>query len=283
MTYDEFIQQIINTRGRFGIPKGEYHERHHILPKCMGGTNDKDNLVDLTAQEHYNAHKLLAEENPNVQGLLYARHMMTLGGGSSKKRIIQNDEEYAEARKKYAEYLTKYNSGKNNPIYGVVRITGPDNPMFGTNRKGENGPWFGKERDSNTKENFCYSGCKRIFQEDIDGNILYIYKSAAEASRVTGINYVCIKDVAGHRNGCITAGGYKWEYDPDYIPFKGNIKKPVAQIDLEGNVVAVYDSITEASRKTGIDKNSISHVCSGIQKRKTAGGFKWRFLKDENE
>lgn len=283
MTYQEFIQNILDERGRFEIPNGEYHERHHILPKCMGGTNDKNNLIDLTAQEHYEAHKLLAEENPENAGLLYARHMMTHGGGSSKKRIVQNAEEYAEARKKYAEYISEHFSGENNPSYGISRITGFDNPMFGVDRKKENSPWFGKKRDAGIKEKFCYGGCKRIFQKDLDGNVVNVFTSAAEASRLTGINYTCIKDVARHRNRCNTAGGYKWEYDESYIPFKSNKKKPVAQIDSEGNTLAVYGSIAEAHRQTGIDKSSISHACSGIQQRKTAGGYEWKFVVNGNE
>ena len=36
-----------------------YYEKHHILPKCLGGNNDKENLVLLTAKEHYVCHKLL--------------------------------------------------------------------------------------------------------------------------------------------------------------------------------------------------------------------------------
>lgn len=63
MTYQEFIDNILNTRGRFNC--GDvYHERHHILPRCCGGTNDEFNLIDLYAREHCIAHRLLAEENP---------------------------------------------------------------------------------------------------------------------------------------------------------------------------------------------------------------------------
>lgn len=64
MTYNEFIQNIIDTRGRFGIPEGDYKERHHIIPKCIGGLDELENLIDLYAQEHYDAHKMLFEENP---------------------------------------------------------------------------------------------------------------------------------------------------------------------------------------------------------------------------
>lgn len=37
MTYKEFIDNIINTRGQWNIPEGEYYEVHHIIPKCLGG------------------------------------------------------------------------------------------------------------------------------------------------------------------------------------------------------------------------------------------------------
>ena len=56
MTYIEFINDILNTRGRFACGD-EYHERHHIIPKCMDGSNNEDNLIDLFAREHFVAHK----------------------------------------------------------------------------------------------------------------------------------------------------------------------------------------------------------------------------------
>lgn len=34
--YQNYIMQILNTRGCFGCGE-EYHERHHIVPRCMGG------------------------------------------------------------------------------------------------------------------------------------------------------------------------------------------------------------------------------------------------------
>jgi hypothetical protein len=38
-----------------------YKERHHIIPKCMGGTDTIENLVDLTAKEHFICHLLLVK------------------------------------------------------------------------------------------------------------------------------------------------------------------------------------------------------------------------------
>ena len=66
MTYEEFINNILETRGRFACGD-EYHERHHIVPKCMDGSNDEENLIDLFAREHFEAHRLLALENSDVR------------------------------------------------------------------------------------------------------------------------------------------------------------------------------------------------------------------------
>jgi hypothetical protein len=38
-----------------------YTERHHILPRSLNGTDDKNNLVDLTAREHFICHWLLTK------------------------------------------------------------------------------------------------------------------------------------------------------------------------------------------------------------------------------
>ena len=38
-----------------------YKEKHHILPRCLGGNNKKENLVELTAKEHFIVHMLLCK------------------------------------------------------------------------------------------------------------------------------------------------------------------------------------------------------------------------------
>ena len=111
MTYNEFIQNILGTRGRFGIPKGEYKERHHIVPKCLGGTNDEDNLIDLYADEHFIAHKLLMEENPDNIKLTRAFTMM-IPNLRDKREIEFTAEDYKIIREAYNKSTKDINKGR---------------------------------------------------------------------------------------------------------------------------------------------------------------------------
>lgn len=54
------------------------------------------------------------------------------------------------------------------------------------------------------------------------------------------------------------------------------IKKPVKQLSLSGEVIAIYPMITEAMRKTGVDESQIIRVCKG--RNITAGGYKWEYV-----
>lgn len=64
-----------------------------------GGTNDKDNLVDLTPEEHYVAHQLLVKIYPGNQGLIRAVHCMS----SSSYKNPRNNKSYGWIRRKFAE------------------------------------------------------------------------------------------------------------------------------------------------------------------------------------
>jgi len=74
MKYNKIYNDIIE-RGKSRILAG-YKETHHIIPKCIGGTNEKSNLVELTCKEHFICHKLLTEIYPTENKLRYAVRMM---------------------------------------------------------------------------------------------------------------------------------------------------------------------------------------------------------------
>lgn len=69
MDYDKHYQQLIIKHGRVSKPLTGYFERHHVLPKCMGGKDTADNLVYLSARCHLLAHWLLMKAVPENKGL----------------------------------------------------------------------------------------------------------------------------------------------------------------------------------------------------------------------
>ena len=58
MNYQKIYNNIIEKAKNRSL-QNVYTELHHILPVSMGGSNNKDNLVRLTAKEHFVSHHLL--------------------------------------------------------------------------------------------------------------------------------------------------------------------------------------------------------------------------------
>lgn len=64
MNYHKIYEDFIQSRKLMEknlIVSEDYKERHHILPVCMGGQNNKSNLIYLSARDHYFAHCCLAK------------------------------------------------------------------------------------------------------------------------------------------------------------------------------------------------------------------------------
>lgn len=55
-------------------------------------------------------------------------------------------------------------------------------------------------------------------------------------------------------------------------------QKRTAQYNMNGDLLCIYSSATEASKATGISRGQICKVCSQIPKHKTAGGYIWRYI-----
>ena len=75
MNYDRIYQGLMAAARHRGTDKSKldgYYEQHHIVPRCLGGSNDEANLVLLSAREHFIAHRLLAKAHPGNSKLLFA-------------------------------------------------------------------------------------------------------------------------------------------------------------------------------------------------------------------
>jgi hypothetical protein len=112
MNYQRIHDAIID-RARNRKLQG-YREQHHVIPRCMSGTDDKFNLVELTAREHFIIHKLLCEIYPGEPKLVYAYWMMSRNISNSKyiRDYRVSAREYEYARKLFSETSSKQQLGK---------------------------------------------------------------------------------------------------------------------------------------------------------------------------
>lgn len=98
MNYQRIYGQIVDRAKTRVLEKEIYREKHHIIPKCLGGSDDKENLVELTAREHFLCHWLLARIYPNNSKIRYAFWIMCGGGNSRQNRYSPSSRQYEEAR-----------------------------------------------------------------------------------------------------------------------------------------------------------------------------------------
>lgn len=90
MNYKKIYDNLMKSRNSFNRKKyeGIYYEQHHIIPESFGGSNEKENLILLTAKEHFLAHLLLIEiykdSTWHKQKMLNALMLMCNGYNSEK-------------------------------------------------------------------------------------------------------------------------------------------------------------------------------------------------------
>jgi len=86
-------QRLIAKAKARVCPEG-YVERHHILPKALGGSDDSSNLVALTSREHFLAHVLLAK----IHGGTMWQAVIVMKGGKNRycnSRLFEIARRYA--------------------------------------------------------------------------------------------------------------------------------------------------------------------------------------------
>lgn len=82
MNYAAHYERLIQ-RARSRTLAG-YSEKHHVVPRCMGGNDSSENIVALTAEEHFIAHQLLIKIHPQVWRLVFAANLMAKNATGNK-------------------------------------------------------------------------------------------------------------------------------------------------------------------------------------------------------
>lgn len=114
MNYKRLYKEIIESaksesRKRSAII---YYELHHITPRCLGGTDEKNNLVLLTGREHFIVHHLLIKIYPHEIKLKFAFSAMCWKFHNKDKRDYRvTSIVYENARKSNQINIREINKG----------------------------------------------------------------------------------------------------------------------------------------------------------------------------
>lgn len=100
MDYKRHYDSLISKAKNREICDTTYYEKHHIIPKCVGGDDHSSNILALLPEEHYVAHLLLAKIHKDNGKLWMACVMMSSGLPGRSNKL------YAWVRKKHSIYLS---------------------------------------------------------------------------------------------------------------------------------------------------------------------------------
>jgi hypothetical protein len=224
MEYKKIYDQIIE-RAKNRSLEG-YKEQHHILPKSLGGDNSSDNLVYLTAKEHFLCHRLLCEIYPNNPKLLYALWLMAIG----KKRWKQND---------------PYNMSSKG--YERLKL------LFIENRKGS-------KISEEQKKKIGEKNSKKVIQYDFSGNKIAEFSSAAEAERsINNKPNSNWKNLKNNIDACCrlkqkSAYGFIWKYEGDVL----SLDQHKGSNNCKSGKKIIYQNQVYKSKNLFIKKTNIS-------------------------
>ncbi len=204
MNYKNIYNNIIN-KAKIRIVEG-YTEKHHILPKCIGGDNSSDNIVKLTAKEHYLAHRLLTRIYPEEYKLFYAFWMMC------------------------NTHTIKYSDFKCSPrAYEEARML---NSIATKKRLEDKNVWIGKTHSNESKLKQSIAAKSRNITNE---NELIRRRKIAESS--LGRKHT---EETKLKNSLVKQGNNNPMFGIPSVR-----RKQINQFDLNGNLIKTWNSLTE--------------------------------------
>lgn len=200
--YNNFMSSRMSLKNDRVIKRrdGEYFERHHIIMKSKGGSNEYDNIVFLTAREHFIAHWILWRIYRDRSSALAFHKML------SKNRLRQDSNRYyssrgyEEARLAFSEtnkgnkYGSKKNRKRPHRMHTKEGKLAQSMAIKGT-RIGSKNTFYGKKHSTKTKEMISLAAKERFKNRYAPGKLVFdsntgiYYDNVKLCSEAIGIKY----------------------------------------------------------------------------------------------
>jgi len=200
--YTKWYNRIISNRKNNPLDVSIYQEKHHIIPKSLNGSNKKENIVALTAKEHFICHRLLVKmtEGQDKVKMSYAIRTMMIRENSHQTRHKISSKVYQSIIKETKESIGKSQTGLNNPYYGKTH-SNETRALMKKTRKLQTPPMLGKQHSEKTKAKLRDSNSKQF--EDPKQIDIRIQKSKKQ-----------FEDPANRHKAGNGKRGKSWFYDP---------------------------------------------------------------------
>lgn len=150
--YTKWYNNIILNRKNNPLSDCIYQEKHHIIPKSLGGSNKKENLVSLTAKEHFICHRLLVKmtDGKDKVKMSYAVRTMMIRENPYQNRHKISSKIYEFIIEETKTIIGKSQTGKNNPFFGK-KHSNKTQSLMKEKRKLQDPPMLGKTHNEQTK------------------------------------------------------------------------------------------------------------------------------------
>lgn len=174
-----------------------------------------------------------------------------------------------------------YNKPCIDHINGVITDNNYTNLRWCTNKENVNFELSKKNRAKSSRRGKDSPLSIKVQKISLEGDIVGMYDSVSEASRASAVSSSKICAVCnGIRK---TAGGYKWEYISEpkvkvVRPYKSRARKEkrIVRYDINGNFLDIFDSVHDASIKTGLDRTCISRNLNRFKSNVDGYVFKYK-------
>lgn len=237
-----------------------YCERHHVLPKSMGGDDSKDNIVILTAREHFVIHWLLYKIHKN-SSMALAFFSMSKPVGNGRVRYTSRNFKYArEAGAKAVSYLK---SGEKHHMFGLL---GDKNPHYGMKRSEKTKKLLSEkaklrtgDKNVKSKKITCietgevFNTITEAKEKHKKGNINYALKSGGTAGGLH-FSYLGVSQPVSHLKG-YASGDRAWNSKKILNKTTGEVFETMASAGLSISVssAAIAYAIKNKTKCRGME------------------------------
>ena len=294
--YNEFIADRKAKEADL-IASGEYFEKHHIVPKSLSGSDDADNLVALTAADHFMAHLLLAKAHGGTQwnsvALMCERKFRKNAGGWKPKRIHYGlMKKHLASHKRDTQLYDKSKRACTNryDFYSVdgKRFSGTRTqlakhldvsskriaPLFSATPSSVFG-WACKQ----TMGDYTFGQSKGADHPQADKALYTLKNESGQVFVGNRYEFVLLTGGKYHSVARFLRGERKsfmgW-FDPTRFAAKDVGKKSIGIGVVCLDTKVEYESATKAAIELGMKSSChILSVCTG--RRKSAGGYRWAY------